>query len=368
MRTIVVGGGILGASTGFHLASSGAEVMIVDRSDQGRATAAGAGIICPWFSHGNDPDYDEIAQRGARYYPQLVAMLAELGETDLSYRRVGALSVGDDVAELDRQERDIRHLANASPEVGRVSRLTSAEARALFPPLRGGWQAVHITGGARVDGRSMTAALTRAAVKRGARCVTGDAALQVAGSHVVGVVVDGEMTEADAVIVCAGAWVRPLLRPLGVHLAVEPQRGQIVHLRLPGIETGGWPIVLPLSGNYLLTFDDNRVVAGATWETGAGFDDRVTAGGLAEVLGNALAVAPGLASATVIETRVGFRPVSADGKPMLGRIAGLDGLVVGNGLGSAGLTIAPYAGRILAQAALGQETDLNLAPYDPLRI
>ena len=75
--------------------------------------------------------------------------------------------MGDDVAALDWLERNLRHLANVLPEIGRVSRLSSAEARALFPPLRAGWQAVHITGGARVDGRSMAVALTRAAVKRG---------------------------------------------------------------------------------------------------------------------------------------------------------------------------------------------------------
>ena len=39
------------------------------------------------------------------------------------------------------------------------------------------------------------------------------------------------------------------------------------------------------SGHYLLAFDDSRVVAGATRETGAGFDVRVTPGGLHEVLG-----------------------------------------------------------------------------------
>ena len=52
---------------------------------------------------------------------------------------------------------------------------------------------------------------------------------------------------------------------------------------------------------------------------------------------------------------------------MLGRIPGLDGLIVGNGLGASGLTTGPVAGRLLAQLALDEAPDLDLAPYDPLR-
>jgi D-amino-acid dehydrogenase len=108
------------------------------------------------------------------------------------------------------------------------------------------------------------------------------------------------------------------------------------------------------------------VVVGATRETGSGLDLRVTAGGQAEVLNQALAIAPGLAPATLIETRVGFRPVSPDNRPMLGRAA-LDGLVIGNGLGPSGLTMGPYAGRLLAQVALGEAPEMDLSPYDPGR-
>jgi D-amino-acid dehydrogenase len=50
VHIIVVGAGILGASTAFHLARAGAQVTIVDQAQDGRATAAGAGIICPWVS------------------------------------------------------------------------------------------------------------------------------------------------------------------------------------------------------------------------------------------------------------------------------------------------------------------------------
>lgn len=168
----------------------------------------------------------------------------------------------------------------------------------------------------------------------------------------------------------AEAWPRvccapPSIKPVGVALPIEPQRGQIVHLRLPGQDTSTWPVILPPGSHYLLAFDDSRVVVGATRESGVGFDCRVTALGQAQVLAEALHVAPGLGAATVIETRVGFRPVGAGIRPLLGR--GLDGLLIGNGLGAAGLTIGPLAGRLLADATLGNEALLDLAPFDPLR-
>ena len=107
----------------------------------------------------------------------------------------------------------------------------------------------------------------------------------------------GERIEADAVVVAAGAWAPALLAPVGVPLAVEPQRGQITHLHLDGVDTAAWPVVLPPGSHYLIAFEGGRVVAGATRERGAGFDHRVTAAGQAEVLNQALAVAPGLAGA-----------------------------------------------------------------------
>jgi D-amino-acid dehydrogenase len=214
----------------------------------------------------------------------------------------------------------------------------------------------------------LAAALRRAAERRGARFRDGAAGLVARGGRVSGILLDGgDVADADRVIVAAGAWAPEVLEPLGVRLAVAPQRGQITHLRLEGVDTGSWPVVLPPGNHYLLAFGDSRVVVGATRETGAGFDYRVTADGQSEVLNQALAVAPGLGPATLVETRIGFRPVGPDVRPMLGRIPGLDGLIVGNGLGASGLTTGPVAGRLLAQLALGEAPDLDLAPYDPLR-
>src|SRR5438477_8469879 len=104
MRVIVIGAGILGASTAFHLTGLGAEVEILDPELEGRATAAGAGIICPWASGIEDAAWHRLGNAAARYYPDLVDALVEAGETDLGYRRVGALLVSSDRGELQGVE------------------------------------------------------------------------------------------------------------------------------------------------------------------------------------------------------------------------------------------------------------------------
>ncbi|MEU0850229.1 FAD-dependent oxidoreductase [Streptomyces flaveolus] len=365
MRAVVVGCGIAGAAAGYELAREGVDVVLVDSRAPGRATSAGAGIICPWSSRADDEDRYRIAVAGAEHYRDLLAALAADGETDLGHRQVGALRLVQE-AEAAETFRRVAERAAQSPSAGEVEMVGARRARELFPPLAHDGPAIHIPGAARLDGRSVRDAMIRAAVRHGARPVEGWATI-VADGAVRGVRVADRFFEADAVVAAAGAWSPRLLEPLGVRVRIAPQRGQIVHLRLPGARTGDWPVVLPASHHYLLAFDDSRVVVGATREDGAGFDHRVTAAGLAEVLGAALSVAPGLADATHLETRVGFRPVGPDNRPVLGAVPRIDGLVVVNGLGASGLTIGPYAGSIAARLARRVDPGIDLSPYDPLR-
>jgi D-amino-acid dehydrogenase len=364
MKIVVVGGGIMGASVAFHLARDGADVVVVERDDPGRATSAGAGIICPWIRKERSPAYYAIARRAAAYYAELVPALAEDGETDLGYRRVGAMLLSTDPAVLQNAEALVRGRAEDAPELGTIARLGPAEVQELFPAVREDVAALHVSGGARLDGRLLAKALERASIRHGAAWHRGDAALVVAGGRIDGVTVGGATIGADAVVLAAGAWAPALLKPFGVDLPVAPQRGQIIHLRLPGVDTTRWPVLLPAeTDHYLLAFDDSRVVVGATRETGSGFDYRATAGGQKEVLDEALRVAPGLASATMIETRVGFRPMSSTGDPLLGKVPGIDGLFVGNGLGPSGLTLGPYAASLLARYVTTGTPSPLIAPF-----
>ncbi|GAA5109736.1 NAD(P)/FAD-dependent oxidoreductase [Pseudonocardia adelaidensis] len=359
MRVVVVGSGVAGAAVAHHLSRRGARV-VVDDARAGVATAAGAGIVSPWATA--DPALFALAGPAAGYYPELVAALAEDTDEPTSYSVVGGLVVGRDEGELREVHRRVAARAAEHPAAGEASLLDPAQARARFPVLDQGLSAVHVGGGARVDGRQVRASLLDAARRRGAELRTGTAALAVGGVRV-----DGEPLGADAVVVAAGAWSTELVAPLGTTLPVAPQRGQITHLEVPW-DTSRWPVVSPLgSGHYLLAFPGGRVVAGATRETGSGFDHRVTAAGQLEVLEQALTVAPGLHDATLLETRVGFRPATPDGLPVLGPLPGRPDVFLATGFGPVGLTIAPLAGALVADLVLGEEPRLDVRPYAPSR-
>lgn len=364
---IIVGSGITGAACALEAATLGAEIVLVDAGLDGRATAAGAGIVSPWLSRVEDPAWHGFAAAAAREYPLLIARLAEAGETETGYRRTGALYLCDDETEAGRVFKRAVKQSVDTPEIGGVRMLSGLSAQELFPPLREDKAAVHITGAARVDGRLMAAALRRAAVKAGATEREGQARLLIHDSKVKGVEINGETVSADAVVAAAGAWTRQFASPAAT-VRTEPQRGQIMHFSLPGTDTSRWPVILPTSsGHYMLAFDGGRIVAGATREAGSGFDYRMTAGGLAEVLSEALGAAPGLAAATVAETRIGFRPMGPDTRPLLGPVPGADGLVIATGLGASGLTLGPRTGAIAARVAMGADPGEDLAPFDPLR-
>jgi D-amino-acid dehydrogenase len=368
VQLIVVGSGIVGSACAYTASALGADVILVDSDARGRATSAGAGIISPWASRVADPDWYVLACSAARAYPALIGALAEAGETALGYRRVGAMVLADSAERREEIRQGLLARQAEWPEMGDISALDPVQARELFPPLRPDAAAVHISGAARVDGRLISAALRRAAGRNGATVIAGDARLRYARGVVEGVTVDGQFIAADAVVAATGAWTDTFLEPTGLTLGVTAQRGQIVHIGLGMTDTSRWPAILPGgSGHYLLAFDDSRVVVGATRETGSGFDYRVTPGGLAEVLNEALTVAPGLASGTYLETRIGFRPMGPDIRPLLGPVPGADGLFVATGLGASGLTMGPYAGELTARAALGVSLPTDLSPFSPVR-
>ncbi|MFC0271765.1 NAD(P)/FAD-dependent oxidoreductase [Metabacillus herbersteinensis] len=367
MKIVIVGAGIVGSSAAYHLARKGAEVVVVDKLHEGQATAAGAGIVCPWITRVEDQDWYTLANAGACYYPSLISQLKIDGESDLGYGLVGAIAVSNDETELNEIEKKVRKRQAETPEVGEVNRLSAKEARTLFPPLREDLGAIHVTGAARVDGKLLRDALQKGAAKHGATFYSGEARLEVANGKAIGVYVNGELISADSVVITAGAWALEILEPLGIEIHIEPQRGQIAHLKLPEEDTSKWPVILPQGSHYLVCFDDSRVVVGATRETGSRFDYRVTAAGIKEIMEEALSVAPGLSDSTLHEVRIGFRPNGPDILPLLGKIPSIQGLIIATGLGASGLTMGPYVGTLAAGLALNEEIEVNIAPYDPLR-
>ncbi|WP_331805851.1 FAD-dependent oxidoreductase [Virgibacillus dokdonensis] len=366
-KAIIIGSGIVGASAAYYLTKSNWDVTIVDSKEKGQATDAAAGIVCPWLSQRRNKAWYELVKAGARMYPNLVKSLAKDGENETGYQQVGALHLHRDEQKLiAMKERAEKRKADA-PEIGDIELLSPEQTKAQFPLLDDSYRSVYVSGAARVDGRKLRDALLRGAQKHGAKLIKGEAILQNIGQRITGVTLqDGEEIKADIVIAATGAWMRELLSPLGISFQVEAQRAQILHVQLANqnVDLSTAPVVKPPNNQYMLTFPNNRIVLGATYENNVGYDWRVTVGGMHEIITKAMEFAPHVKDASIVEARVGFRPVTPGHLPVVGALAGFQGLLLANGLGSTGLTMGPFIGSQLASLAMNIQPEIDFSPYD----
>ena len=352
---VVIGGGLVGASLAYELVTAGASTVLVDRHDPGRATDAGAGILSPETSQDPDPDTFGFGLAAARHYESLMARLLDDGVTDAGFAVIGSLLIAERPGDDEFMEGAIALIGDRSPEVREIS---EAEAALRFPPLGPVRRALFNPAARRIDGRVLQrcaptgGCLAGAAGGRRFRHRSRDRRQKQGGhrrGHQPG---DGP---AGAVALAGGAWTAALSHILGVSLPVTPLKGQIIHLSLPSTDSSAWPIVQPVLGYYLVPWPGGRVACGGTMEAEAGFDHRVTADGVHQLLRECLRTAPGLAQATVVETRVGSRPATADGRPVVGPVPGWANAFVATGHGAEGLLLGPYSALVVARMVLGGE-------------
>lgn len=369
-RIVVVGGGIVGASTAYHLARRGSTVVVVDPSIDGAATDASAGVISPIGARPRPAAGYLFA--ATSYFRDLVAELRELGYRDHGYRQAGELIVASDPHETAlltplRERVDELIARHGARGVGRAEQVDAAAARDRCPLLGPVESALWLPEVAQVNGGRLRDCLLSVARDNGATLVRQPGSLWTEGDRVTGVALPGEVIDADQVVLTAGAWSGVLAELAGMRLPVRPQRGQIARASLP--EHASPPRLPVVSGyrfHYLLQDLDGQIVFGATQDDDAGFDHAVTVGGIAELVTEVTRAAPGLTRARWRGTKAGFRPTTPDGVPLLGRTRQLSHLVVGTGFGSIGLTIGAHAGAQLAALALGQQVDIP-EEFDPDR-
>lgn len=355
----MVGAGIAGASAAYELARKGIDVVVVDDGVPGRATSAGAGIVSPVAVSPLSAERDAYAFASCVHYLDLVGRFEAEGLTDHSYGVTGGLIVAFDEDELALVDEVVARATRLVAEhgtrgAGQPEALDRVELAKRFPLL-----SLDILGAvwspevARVDGRIIRDHLMTLATRAGATTVDGRGSIVVDGGAVRAVRTKAGRIECDVAVLAGGAWSPEVAEELGFALPVYPQRGQILHVRLPG--AAGLPVVNGFRGHYLLAFPGDRVVVGATREEHSGFDTRATAGGVAQVIANGRTLVPSLDQAEWLELRVGLRPASRDGDPFLGPAPGIEGLYVSTGYGPQGLTLAPYAGSLVASAIAGED-------------
>ncbi|WP_165969597.1 FAD-dependent oxidoreductase [Nonomuraea terrae] len=379
---VIVGGGVVGLSVAWRLAREGRPVTVIDPAPGSGASYAAAGMLAPV----SEVTYTEapllrLGVASLRRWPAFAAELAAdagLGTTGLEaggqesaghavglrlaqggppgrgldLRADGTLDVAfgaDDLAALEE-------LAAFMDKLGLpVERLTGRECRRLEPMLapsvRGGLLAPD---DAWVNPRRVTAALLTALERRGVPLVRARATgLLHEGDAVVGVRLEpgGDVpaeVRGERVLLAAGAWSAGL-----ADVPVRPVKGQIIRLRSPQPLLGRCVRgTVHGSSVYLVPRGDGELVVGATQEE-MGFDTKVTAGGLYELLRDARELVPGVTELEVADVVAGLRPGTPDNLPVIGP-SGTPGLVYATGHHRGGVLLAPLTTAIL----LGEESEL----------
>ncbi|WP_153732163.1 NAD(P)/FAD-dependent oxidoreductase [Sporosarcina obsidiansis] len=367
-KIIIIGSGIVGISAAYHLSSQDVEVIVIDRQEPGQATKAAAGIICPWASQRRNKAWYTLAAAGAAYYPKFIHSLEEAGESETGYQQVGTLAIHTDWERLRKKADLLEERKKISAEIGEVELLDADQTAKYFPILSAEYSSVRISGGAKVDGRALRDALERIVVKRGVQLIKGNAVPYIKAGSVRGVIVEDQIIEGDQFILAAGAWANEFTQPLGKKLQVFGQKAQILHLQTDYTLSGDWPVIMPPTTQYIVPFQEGKFVTGATHEETDDFDIRPTAGGILEVLSKALPMAPLLSEAEIAEVRVGIRPHTPNFMPIIGALPDHPNVWIANGLGSSGLTIGPFVGKLLSQLALGEATGWDLESYQVAQI
>ena len=350
----------------YELVTRGLRVVLVDRHHEGRATDAGAGILSPETFLDPDDGWAVLARSAGEHHRTLNGRVREDGAGGTGIEECGLIRISTSEAEDEYLAAGTELARRRTPGV--VTEIDPEEAVRAFPALGKVRAAMFNPMAARIDGRRATEAVAQAARARGLESIDGEVtSLDLGKDRALGVQSTEGSISAGTVAIAGGAWSSRFADQLGTDLPVTPMKGQIVHMRLPGTETGSWPIIQPVFSYYLVPWPGGRIACGGTLEARAGFDARQTAGGIYELLREGLRTAPGLAEATVEEVRVGLRPSSVDDRPVLGTLPGWSNVHVATGHGTEGLLLGPYTAALLAESIVSGSVPEQIAALSPAR-
>jgi len=175
--------------------------------------------------------------------------------------------------------------------------------------------------------------------------------LVVKSQKLVAVETDQGALEADAVVVCLGAWSHRLLRPQGIKTNIYPMRGY--SLTLPSIRTSNSVSITDLTSKTVFSRIDDKVrIAG--FADFVGYHTAKDETRVRTLLETARKTAPGIADFTITPAAEwgGFRPMTADSLPVIGP-SGVEGVYLNTGHGMLGWTLACVSGHKLAASVQG---------------
>jgi glycine/D-amino acid oxidase-like deaminating enzyme len=373
---VIVGAGVIGAATAFHLGLLGAgDVLVLDRATVGSGMSCrSSALVRMHYTFG--PEVELAVRSDAMFgaWPDLTGRPGCVRRTGF----VRIVSPGEEAA--------LR--ANVAMQRALGARAEVIDAAGLKEVAPGLWAddvecAAWEPNGGYGDGAVVAGDLLAAARARGVRYRPHSpvAALLTDGGRVTGVELagsgrgtgGGDREHAGTVVLAAGVWSPALLRTAGVVLPIETELHRVAVLAHPAGQ--GTPVACidsttqtyfrPEAGGSM------TLVGAFAGQRGADPDAVASAAGedLAPLVQAASHRVPALEDAGIVRGVTGVYDMTPDARPLLGRLPGLDGLIVAAGFSGMGFKISPAVGEGIAGLIAGAPAgSVDLAPFRPDRL
>ena len=360
----IIGGGAAGCSVAYYLAEAGISSTIIER--EGVATQASgyaAGGLNPLTGTGIPGPLASFAWESFQLHHQLYPRLTAMTEIDYQLRPTSEIMLTfNDSAEPEFQNMVDRFTATDgfSASFSDVSQVTQRDPRITGKFAYGLFK----SGNFQLDSYDFTRALAAAAERTGATIRLGTVSgVDIRHDHATRVLLDDGEIECGQVVLAMGPWSRMAESWLNTYIPVDPLKGEILRMRLPGD-----PLQYDVSGDGASIYSkpDGLAWCGTT-EDWRGFDREPLAETHARILAGVKRIYPAIADAELVKHTACLRPVTPDWLPIIGRVPGYRNAWLATGAGKKGILLAPAFGKSVADLIIRNETGLSIENFAPER-
>ncbi len=410
---LIIGGGVIGACSALYLARQGKKVTLVERTEicseasHGNACWIAAGYALPtsmpgvmgqglrWMLDPASPfyikprfDYDLVRwlwqfraactqERMMESAPVLLQLnrqslqlyrdLAKVDKLDFGYSERGMLSLHLSEKTRKNGEKEAEILRGLGIEAISLDRkgLLKLEPR-LMGEVR---SAIFFPEHAHIDSTKLVKAVAHQAQQAGATILTNSEVTEfkLIDGRITEVSLTGKIIQPEEVVLAAGAWSSILAKRLGAPILMEPAKGYSLTARrkYPGhgptrsIAIDDAKVAVTPMGNDRFRFSSTLELAG--------FDPEINPRRLAANHRAIQTIFPDMEDLEIEETCYGYRPLTPDGLPCIGRSERVDNLIFATGHGKLGITHGPITGKLVSQIVAGTHPSVDLTPMRPDR-
>jgi sarcosine oxidase subunit beta len=367
---IVIGAGVIGTSTAFHLAQLGLKkVLVVERSMIGAGTTSqSSGIL---RTHYSVPENVELARLSWGVFSNFSEYVGD-EEASAGLVKCGYLIAAPDGDKLEPLRASIAGQIAQGIEVNLLDRQQASE---LLPIAQ--FDDAAVIGfepeAGFADAYMVATSFARGARRRGVVIKEGVTVnkLVVQNGKVSGIETSAGNFSSNIVISTQNIWTSELAGWTGAALPVWAERHTVLSLEGPQPYTFSMPVFKDLGSPgmlYCRSYGGSQMLVseGTVGETLTGADNEqgdISLDYIAHIGEQVAARFPSFETAGLASSWTGVYDVTPDWNPVLGKLPGVDGLIMGFGFSGHGFKLSPAVGKVLAQAAMGLRTDVSLAPY-----